>query len=309
MSDFTHGFWSLYVAGLTVISILACAWLLTAQSRKRPPGQAVETTGHEWDGDLSEYNNPLPRWWMYLFWITIFFSVAYLALYPGLGTYEGVLRWSSAGQYKEEQASADKEYGPIFARLAAMPIPDIAKDKQGLAIGERLFLNYCSQCHGSDARGARGYPNLADGDWLYGGEPDQLLATILDGRKGKMPALGAAVGGPEGVGDLANYVLSLSGSRHDAKRAEAGRAKFAVCAACHGPEGKGNIQVGAPNLTDKIWLHGGTLEAISETITNGRESTMPAHREFLGEDKARVLAGYVYSLSPHVPSKQVTPAK
>jgi len=304
MSDFTNGFWSLYVAGLTVISILACAFLLMGQNRKRKPGEAVETTGHEWDGDLAELNNPLPRWWMGLFWVTILFSAAYLALYPGLGTFQGFFGWSSKGQYKDEQASADKEYGPVFARLAAMPIEDIAKDRQGLAIGERLFLNYCSQCHGSDARGAKGYPNLTDGDWLYGGDPQALLATILEGRKGKMPPLGAAVGGPEGVADLANYVLSLSGAAHEAKRAEAGKAKFAVCAACHGPEGKGNQQLGAPNLTDNIWLHGGSVKTISETITNGRDGNMPAHREFLGEDKARVLAGYVYSLSPKVAAKQ-----
>ena len=302
MSDFTDGFWSLYVAGLTIVSIVACALLLTGQSRKHAPGKTVETTGHEWDGDLAEYNNPLPRWWMGLFWITIVFSVAYLALYPGLGTYQGIFHWSSEGQYKDEQAGADKEYGPIFARLSAMPIEAIAKDLQGRAIGERLFLTYCSQCHGSDARGGKGFPNLTDADWLYGGDPDTILATILDGRKGKMPALGAAIGGPEAVTDVTNYVLSLSGAAHDAKRAEAGKAKFAVCAACHGPEGKGNPQIGAPNLTDSIWLYGGSLRTITETITNGRESAMPAHREFLGEDKVRVLAGYVYSLSPQKPA-------
>ena len=298
MSDFTSGFWSLYVAGLTILSILGCALLLSAHSRKHVPGQSVETTGHEWDGDLAEYNNPLPRWWMGLFWITIVFSVAYLAFYPGLGTYEGAFQWSSQSQYKDEQASADKEYGPIFARLSAMPIDAIAKDLQGRAIGERLFLTYCSQCHGSDARGAKGYPNLTDADWLYGADPDTILATILDGRKGKMPALGAALGGPESVTDVANYVLSLSGAAHDAKRAEAGKTKFAVCAACHGPAGKGNQQLGAPNLADSIWLYGGSLKTITETITDGRESAMPPHREFLGEAKSRVLAGYVYSLSP-----------
>ena len=297
MSDFTSGFWNLYVAGLTIVSILACAFLLTAQSRKRPELK-VDTTGHEWDGDLAELNNPLPRWWMGMFWVSIVFSVAYLAFYPGLGTFEGFYHWSSTGQYKEEQAGADKEYGPIFARLAAMPVDAIAKDLQGRANGERLFLTYCSQCHGSDARGAKGFPNLTDGDWLYGGDPDTILASILDGRKGNMPALGAALGGPEVVTDVANYVLSLSSAPHDAKRAEAGKAKFVVCSACHGPEGKGNPQLGAPNLTDKVWLHGGGLQAITETITHGRQSLMPAHREFLGEDKSRVLAGYVYSLSP-----------
>jgi cytochrome c oxidase cbb3-type subunit 3 len=301
MSDFTDGFWSLYVAGLTIVSILACALLLGSQSRRRVPGQAVETTGHQWDGDLAEYNNPLPRWWMSLFWITIAFSFAYLALYPGLGTFAGFFGWTSQGQYDDEQASASTEYGPIFKRFAVMPVAVIAKDPQGIAIGERLFLTYCSQCHGSDARGAKGFPNLTDSDWLYGGDPDTILATILDGRKGKMPALGAALGGPDGVTDVANYVLSLSGAAHDAKRAAAGKPRFAVCAACHGPEGRGNPQIGAPNLTDAVWLYGGSLKTITETITEGRESLMPAHRDFLGEDKSRILAGYIYSLSPRPP--------
>ena len=299
MSDFTDGFWSLYVAGLTIVSIVGCALLLSAFSRRRQPGDA-STTGHEWDGDLAEYNNPLPRWWMSLFWGTIAFSLAYLAFYPGLGSFEGIFRWSSQEQYRDEQAAADREFGPTFQRFASMSIPDIAKDPHAHAIGERLFLNYCSQCHGSDARGGKGFPNLADNDWLYGGDPDTILASILDGRKGTMPALGAALGGDEQVTNVANYVLSLSGAPHDAKRAEAGKPKFAMCAACHGADGKGNRQLGAPNLTDAVWLHGGSLKTITETITNGRQSAMPAHRDFLGEDKSRVLAGYVYSLSPTV---------
>lgn len=297
MSDFVDGFWNLYIAGITIISIIGCAVLLTMQHQKRAPGQAVGTTGHEWDEDLAEYNNALPKWWMWLFWITIVFSLLYLALYPGLGTFKGMLGWSSTGQYKAEQASADAQYGPVFAKYGAMEIPAIAKDPQGRAMGERLFLTYCSQCHGSDARGAKGYPNLADGDWLYGGEPALILASIMDGRNGVMPPMGAAVGGPEGVKELANYVLSLSGSTHDAKLAEAGKAKFAVCAACHGPEAKGNPQLGAPNLTDKIWLYGGSLATISETIEKGRANRMPAHKDFLGPERSRILAAYVWGLS------------
>ncbi len=297
MSDFVDGFWSLYVAGVTIVSIVACALLLTMQHRKKVPGQAVETTGHGWDEDLAEWNNPLPRWWMGLFWITILFSLVYLALYPGLGSFAGMLGWTSTGQLRAEQAEADARYGPIFKKVAALEVSAIASDPQGRAMGERLFLTYCSQCHGSDARGAKGYPNLTDGDWLYGGEPQQILATILDGRKGMMPPMGEAVGGPAGVAEVANYVLSLSGSTHDAKLAEAGKAKFAACAACHGPEAKGNPALGAPNLTDKVWLHGGSLATISETITKGRENLMPAHREFLGEEKSKILAGYVLGLS------------
>jgi len=301
VSDFTDGFWNLYVAGLTVASLIGCAALLVSQQRRRPPGANTETTGHTWDGDLAEYNNPLPRWWMGLFWITIAYSVLYLVLYPGLGAFDGYLGWSSKGQYQDEQASADVQYGPTFHKYAAMPIAAIAVDPQARAIGERLFLNYCSQCHGSDARGGRGFPNLTDGDWLYGGDGDTILKTILDGRRGTMPALGGTLGGAEAVNDVANYVLSLSGSPHDAARAAAGKPKFVVCAACHGPEGKGNQQLGAPNLTDKTWLYGGSLKTISETITFGRQAVMPAHREFLGEDKARVLAAYVYGISARGP--------
>jgi cytochrome c oxidase cbb3-type subunit 3 len=297
MSDFVDGFWSLYIAGITIVSIIGCAVLLTMQHQKRVPGQAVGTTGHEWDEDLAEYNNALPKWWMWLFWITIVFSLVYLALYPGLGAFKGMLGWSSTGQYKAEQASADAQYGPIFAKYAAMDIGAIAKDPQAKAMGERLFLTYCSQCHGSDARGNTGYPNLTDNDWQWGGDGEAILKTILEGRNGVMPPLGAAVGGPEGVKEVANYVLSLSGATHDAKLAEAGKAKFAVCAACHGPEAKGNPAMGAPNLTDKIWLYGGSLATISEGIEKGRNNRMPAHGEFLGPERSRVLAGYVLGLS------------
>jgi len=297
MSDFVDGFWSLYVAGLTLISIIACAVLLTMQHKKSAPGQAVGTTGHQWDEDLAEYNNPLPRWWMWLFWITIVFGLLYLVLYPGLGTFKGVLGWSSTGQYKAEQASADATYGPVFQKYAAMEIEAISKDPQAKAMGERMFLTYCSQCHGSDARGAKGFPNLADKDWLWGGEPQAVLTSILEGRNGVMPPMGAAVGGPEGVKEVANYVLSLSGATHDAKLAEAGKSKFAACAACHGPEAKGNPALGAPNLTDKTWLHGGSLAAISEQIDKGRSNVMPAHKDFLGPERSRLIAAYVWGLS------------
>ena len=276
MNDFDSSFWSLWVAGLTLLSIVGCALLLTFQSKKRVPGAQAETTGHQWDDDLAELNNPLPRWWMGLFWITIFFALVYLVLYPGLGAFDGTLRWSSSGQYQDERSAADAEYNPRFQRLAALDVPAIAKDPQGRAMGERLFLTYCSQCHGSDARGAKGYPNLTANAWLYGGDPQSLQQTILDGRQGVMPALGEAIGGKEATIDMAHYVLSLSGAKHDAKRAEAAKPKFAICAACHGAEGKGNPQLGAPNLTDKVWLHGGSIETITETISQGRQSRRAA---------------------------------
>jgi cytochrome c oxidase cbb3-type subunit III len=297
MSDFVDGFWSLYIAGITLVSVIGCAVFLTMQHKKRIPGQAVGTTGHQWDEDLAEYNNPLPKWWMWLFWITIVFALLYVVLYPGMGTFKGVLGWSSTGQYKAEQASAEAQYGPVFQKYASMPIEAIAADPKAKAMGERMFLTYCSQCHGSDARGAKGFPNLTDNDWLYGGEPQTILTTIMDGRNGIMPPMGAAVGGPEGVKEVANYVLSLSGAVHDARLAEAGKAKFAACAACHGPEAKGNPALGAPNLTDKIWLHGGSLAAISEQIDKGRNNLMPAHKEFLGPERSRIIAAYVWGLS------------
>jgi cytochrome c oxidase cbb3-type subunit 3 len=297
MSDFVDGFWSLYVAGITLVSIVACALLLTMQHKKRPAGEAVGTTGHQWDEDLAEYNNPLPKWWMWLFWITIVFGLLYLVLYPGMGTFKGVLGWSSVGQYQAEQASADTTYGPVFRKYASMDIEAIARDPQAKVMGERMFLTYCSQCHQSDARGATHFPNLADNDWLWGGDPQAILATIMQGRNGLMPPMGAAVGGPEGVKEVANYVLSLSGATHDAKLAAAGKAKFAACAACHGPEAKGNTALGAPNLTDKIWLHGGSLAAISEQIDKGRSNLMPAHKDFLGPERSRIIAAYVWGLT------------
>jgi len=298
VSDFTDGFWSLFVAGITLVSIVACALQLLGQGAKAKHGEKVDTTGHEWDGNLAELNNPLPRWWASLYLVTIVFGLGYLVLYPGLGSFAGILGWSSTGQYKGEQSDADAQYGPLFRKYATLEIPAIAKDPAARAMGERLFLTYCSQCHGSDARGAKGFPNLADQDWLYGGDAATILASILDGRKGQMPPMGDAMGGPEGVRDMANYVLSLSGAAHDAKRAANAQPKFVICSACHGADGKGNPQLGAPNLTDKIWLYGGSLETISETITSGRANAMPAHREFLGEEKSRILAGYVYGLAP-----------
>lgn len=309
MSDFTSGFWNLYVIVLTVASIAGCAWLLISTGRikvaaktgaeKGPVDKTtgMGVTGHVWDDDLQEYNNPLPKWWSNLFWITIFFSVVYLILYPGLGNIPGVLGWTSSGAYAKERADFDARLAPLYDKYAKMDVEQIAADAAARQTGERMFLTYCSQCHGSDARGARGFPNLADGDWLWGGEPQAVLTSIMEGRNGVMPPMGAAVGGPEGVREVANYVLSLSGATHDAKLAEAGKAKFAACAACHGPEAKGNPALGAPNLTDKTWLHGGSLASISEQIDKGRNNVMPAHKDFLGPERSRLIAAYVWGLS------------
>ena len=298
MADFTSEFWNLYVIALSALSIAACAVLLYALSRQKViPGKDPGTTGHVWDENLQEYNNPLPRWWMMLFYITIAFSVAYLVLYPGLGNVKGVLGWSSTGQHTKEMEKADKEFGPIYAKYAAMSMEDVAKDPAGLAIGQRLFLNNCAQCHGSDGRGAKGFPNLADSDWLWGGTPQAIKTSVLEGRQGVMPPMGAALGSPEMVENVANYVLSLSGSGHDAGKASAGKPMFVVCAACHGADGKGNIAMGAPNLTDKVWLVSGTVAGITQTINNGRHGVMPAWKDFLGEQKSHIVSSYVYSLS------------
>jgi cytochrome c oxidase cbb3-type subunit 3 len=298
MADFTSEFWNFYVIILTIISIAACAVLLYALSRhKIKPGQDAGTTGHVWDVDLQEYNNPLPRWWMILFYLTIVFSVIYLILYPGLGNMKGVLNWSSTGEHAKEVAAADAKFGPIYAKFAAMPIPEIAKDPAALSIGQKLFINNCAQCHGSDGRGAKGFPNLADDDWLWGDSPEAIKLAILEGRQGMMPPMGAALGSPEMVENVAHYVLSLSGANHDAAKASAGQAMYAVCSGCHGVGGEGMQAMGAPRLNDKIWLVSGTVAGITNVINNGRIGVMPAWRDFLGEEKSHILAGYVYSLS------------
>lgn len=303
MADFINGWWSIAVALVVAISILACAVLLWSQSKIKVKVGAdgkplpVETTGHVWDGDLRENNNPLPGWWMKLFYGTIIFSFAYLLLYGGLGSYKGLLGWSQIGEYEEELKAGDALYGPLFQKFMAMDIPTVAKDPQALEIGERLFLNTCAQCHGSDAQGVKGYPNLTDKDWLYGGDPQTILATLHEGRSGFMPPMADAVGNADDVLNVANYVLSLSGSAHDEAKAQLGKTKFAACAACHGEDGKGMQAMGAPNLADKIWLYGGDIHNIVEGINKGRKNLMPAYKGIIDEDKLHLLAAYVWSLS------------
>lgn len=303
MSDFDSALWSVFVAGTTLVSIVACGLLLAALSRRKVATDP-DKTGHVWDEDLDELNNPLPMWWIWLFWITIAFSLAYLWYYPGLGSFKGSSQWTSAGQYAEEVKVAQEQHGPLYARLAAADIPTLVADPEARIVGQRLFLNYCSQCHASDARGSKGFPNLTDRDWLYGGEPEMIKTSILDGRSGTMPPMEAAVGGEAGAKDVAHYVRSLSGLQHDSAAATRGKEKFAACAACHGPEAKGNPALGSPNLTDATWLYGSSIENITETVMKGRSGRMPAHREFLGEERAHILAAYVYGLS-QVPASNV----
>jgi cytochrome c oxidase cbb3-type subunit 3 len=297
VNEFTSEFWSAYIAVLTIASILACAVLLWKLSTKKlAPGQKADVMGHVWDENLQEYNNPLPQWWMWLFWITLAFGVAYLLLYPGLGSFAGVLKWSSTGQYEREQARAAERFEPKFAQFAAMEVPAVATDATAREMGQRMFLNYCAACHASDGRGRPGFPNLADGDWLYGGDPEAIKASITGGRAGVMPPWPQL--GAEGTQNVAHYVLQLAGRTHDGLKAAQGKDAFAAnCAACHGAEGKGNPALGAPNLTDDVWLYGGGEATIIESITKGRNGQMPAWGEFLGPGKTHLLAAYVYGLS------------
>ena len=297
MSDFTSNFWAIYVAGITVVSIVACLLLLILTGKSKGISASDNTTGHVWDGDLREMNNPLPRWWAWLFVITIVFAFIYLALYPGLGTYRGTLGWTSVGQHQAEVDKGNAEVAPLYARFSAMKPEDVAKDAQAMAIGERLFMNNCAQCHGSDARGNKGFPNLTDNDWLGGGTPDNIKANITNGRIGMMPPMAAAVGTAADVKNLAQYVLSLSGSPHDSVQAALGKEKFAACAACHGPDGKGMQLLGSANLTDNIWLHGYGEKAIVAMINEGKTNQMPAQADKLTEAQIHVLASYVWGLS------------
>jgi cytochrome c oxidase cbb3-type subunit 3 len=298
MADFTSAFWDWYIIVPVVLGIV---WLFVLISRvgrgdMPQPGEQVETMGHVWDEDLEEYNNPLPKWWLNMFYITLVFGVVYLALYPGLGSYKGMLGWTELSQYEAEMAQAEEAYGPIFAKFLERPLEQVAQDSEALQMGERLFVTYCGTCHGSDARGARGFPNLRDGEWLYGNDPATIKQTIAQGRSGVMPPWGAALG-DLGVVQMAEYVVSLSGREHDGALAAEAEPKFAaMCATCHGAQGGGNAALGAPALNNRVWQYGGSLTAIRESVRDGRNGVMPAHGEFLGEAKVHLLAAYVLSL-------------
>lgn len=303
MSDFTHGFWPIYISVITLVSIVGTwIFLKTHTTRRLAPGEKPELIEHTWDEDLQDYNNPLPRWWLGLFYGTLVFALAYLVLWPGLGNFQGLLKWTQLGEYEAEVKAAEAKFQPVYARFMQQDIATVAANDEARAIGHNLFLTYCSQCHGSDAAGARGYPNLTDHDWLYGGDPDTIKATISDGRSGVMPALGDALGA-DGTKAVAHYVLSLSGRQHDAALAAMGKPKFEEnCAACHMPDGTGMQAMGAPNLTDKVWLYGGSEAAIIESISKGRNGVMPGMAQTLGttsnkDAKLHLLAAYVYGLS------------
>ncbi len=316
-------FWSLWIIVITVGTLVGCAVILTWCAKDKMGVEEGADMGHEYDG-IRELNNPLPKWWTYLFIGTFIFAAIYLALYPGLGNYKGLLGWQSSDQtvttvaqskasieasqqnkqldqYAKELDDADAYFGEAFQRLAykdgsLRPIPEIAADEEAIKVGQRLFLQNCSQCHGSDARGQKGFPNLTDDAWLYGGEPEAIVTTIMQGRIGQMPGWKDALG-EDGVREVVSYTLSLSGRSVNAREAAAGKARFVVCAACHGTDGKGNPAVGAPDLTDRVWLFGDSRADVTETVMNGRSGVMPAWKDILGEDKVQLVSAYVWSLS------------
>jgi cytochrome c oxidase cbb3-type subunit III len=312
MSDFINGFWGYYVAFVVLAGIAWCLWLIFSQRKwlKSQSGR-VEDTGHVWDGDLRELNNPVPRWWTMMYILMCLFGLGYLVLYPGLGAFQGSLAYTSAQEVKQDQAALEATVKPIYARFAKMDIPQIAADPEAHLIGERLFLNNCAQCHGSDAKGSTSFPNLVEGDSMYGRQPEVLLATITQGRNGVMPALGAAIDART-AGDIAQFVRSLSGLAHDQIRLSRGKPEYMnACAACHGPEGKGNKALGAPNLTDDVWLYGSSEAAIVHGILNGRNNRMPAQGQTLTSEQIRLVAAWVWGLSKgvDVTSAAVTSAR
>ncbi len=299
MSDFFNSFWSYYIAIIAVGGIVWCLWLLFSQRKwliNKKPG-VVEDTGHVWDGDLRELNNPVPRWWTYMYMLMCVVGLGYLVLYPGLGAYQGILGYTTAIEVKDDQTKLNEEVKPVYARFAAMSIPEVAADPDARVIGQRLFLNNCAQCHGSDARGAISFPNLAQGDSMYGRTPEALQTSIAKGRNGVMPPMSATVN-PKTAGEIAQYVRSMSGLAHDQIRVIPGKREYLNnCAACHGADGKGNKALGAPNLTDDVWLYGSSEATIVQTILNGRNNRMPAQEHVLTPEQIRLLTAWVWGLS------------
>jgi cytochrome c oxidase cbb3-type subunit 3 len=317
-------FWSAWIIVLTVFSLIACFWIITVNLKNYTHVDEGESMGHEFDG-IEELNNPMPKWWVYLFYFLLAWSVGYLALYPGLGNFKGMLGWESSNQgiktleesrklaaedreagvlnqLERENIKADETFGPIFKAMSERPIIDLAYDSQAVKVGQRLYLQNCALCHGSDARGSNGFPDLTDSDWLYDGSPEGIKETLMHGRTAQgMLAWESVLGGDQGVKEMTAYVLKLAGRKVNDKDAEAGKAKFALCAACHGADGKGGVAnglaTGAPNLTDNIWLYGGSSKAVEESIRNGRAGVMPAWKDILGEDKVHVISAYVYRIS------------
>lgn len=298
MNDFISSFWSYWIAILAIGGVVFCLILLFSQRAwLKSEIDQVEDTGHVWDGDLTELNNPIPRWWTVMFVGLCIVGLSMFFFYPALGFGPGFSGYSSAREVRAEQLALQERIAPIYARYNEMSFEEVANDASAREIGQRLFLNNCAQCHGSDARGAANFPNLTDNDWLWGGSPEQITHTITEGRHGMMPPWGAQIK-PAEASDIAQYVRSLSGLAHDPLRVVPGKRHFdAFCVACHGADGKGNQALGAPNLTDNVWLYGSSEASIVQTILNGRQNIMPAQKEVLTEDQIRLLAAWVWGLS------------
>jgi cytochrome c oxidase cbb3-type subunit 3 len=292
--------WSLFVIIVTIANILACLWLLRWTSKPRTANEKIgggADTGHVWDKDLREYNNPLPKWWLWLFYLTVAFGLLYLAFYPGLGNFAGLRGWTQAGQYQQERAAVEARAATLLAPLAALPVAELVNNEQAMSTAHNLFQQNCAQCHGSDGGGAVGFPNLANADWQWGSDADSVVATITGGRIAAMPPWAAVLGEP-GVEEVVAYVQTLSGQQADATKAAAGQVRFqTVCSACHGMDGKGNPLLGAPNLTDQVWLYGGDAATLKQTVMNGRNGQMPAWGDKLGEQRVKLLAAYVTKLA------------
>lgn len=298
MSDFVDGFWGYYVGTIAVLGIIWCLWLIFSQ-RKWLGSRTVkvEDTGHVWDGDLRELNNPVPRWWTIMYVGMCVFGIGYLVLYPGLGFYAGKLGYTTQQEIQQDQATHDAAVKPLFAKYAAMDIPAIAADKEAQVIGQRLFLNNCAQCHGSDAKGSKSFPNLVEGDSIYGREPATIQETITNGRNGIMPGFKDAMT-PQVAGDIAQYVRSMSGLASDSIRVIRGKREYQnFCVACHGVEGKGNKAIGAPNLTDDVWLYSSSENEIVNGILNGRNNRMPAQAQKLTPEQIKMLTAWVWGLT------------
>lgn len=296
MTDFSSDFWHWFIVIPTVLGIIWCA-VLAWHNSKGPKDTTEETMGHVWDGDLVEYNNPLPRWWLNMFYITIIFGLVYLLLYPGLGKFKGMLDWTQRGQYNQEIELANAEYAPLYEKYASMSFAELAEDSGAMKTAGRLFSTNCALCHGSDARGARGFPNLTDDDWLYGSDQATIMETLINGRNGVMPGWEQVLG-EEGSWAVAEYILSWSREPLNPDLLEAGKEKYdQLCVACHGADGKGNQALGAPNLTDDIWLYGGSHKAVVKTLLEGRNGVMPAQKDLLSEEQIHLLGAYVTSLS------------
>lgn len=297
MADFTHSFWDWYIAVPVVLGMLWCFYLTFDNARKIDPSDEGKTMDHVWDEDLREINNPLPKWWLNLFYITIVFGFGYLILYPGLGSYQGLLGWSEISEYEQQLADADSQYGPLYEKYGSKSLAELGQDDHAMGTAKRLFSTNCSICHGADARGATGFPNLRDDQWLYGGDGEAIKLSITNGRSGMMPAWLAPLG-EQGVSEITEYLLGFQQTPENPQAAQAGAQKFSVfCVACHGPDATGNPVMGAPNLTDNNWLYGGSKAAISESISNGRQGVMPAHKELLNENQIHLLSAYILSLS------------